>query len=406
MKKMLAMILAGGRGKRMGIMCQARPKPLLPFGGGYRVLDFTLSNCVHSHIDNVALVTDFERLQLAEYSNRWQSANNATTLVKTLEPSNGSYGGTADAIYENLGYIERNNAEAVVVLAGDHVYKMDYRAMLDFHEQTKADVTVAVTRVPIHQAHRFGIVSLNDGGEIVNFVEKPANPESNLVSMGIYLFNSAVLFDCLGKNYEPNRDFGYSIFPSLVKNYNVFAYEHRGYWQDIGTVEAYFAANMEFLHQELFPDMNGNWPILTETRWNEPAPGHSFNASVNSFIGPGCVVKGEVDNSILMQGVWVEDCASVRNSIVMPNVFVGYHSVVDRCIVDEGVHISRFSYIGFQGAQSGSLSDITIVGRDVIVPPYSALMRNSRVPACAVLTQHNGKREKSDALVSFSPIGV
>lgn len=408
MRKIVAMILAGGRGKRMGMLCQIRPKPLLQFGGGFRVIDFTLSNCIHSQIANVSLVTDYKRLQLAEYSKIWQLANNQPAIVTALEPSNSSYRGTADAIYQNLDYITRNNAETVVILAGDHVYKMDYRTMIAFHDQTKADVTVAVTRVPQPQANHFGIVSVNGENRVINFTEKPMLPASNLASMGIYVFSKAALFDCLSKNAvncQENYDFGYSVFPNLVKNYNVFAYEHQGYWRDIGTLETYYAANMDSLRHDLFPGMNGNWPILTNGALYCPNTNHHSD-DVNSIISSGCVIRGKVENSILSPGVWVEEHAIVRNSILMANVFVGYHSVIDGCIVDEGAHISRFSFVGFHGAVTGNYSELTVLGKDVIVPPYTAIMRNSKVPAYAALGQHNGKMKNTDAPVSFSPIYI
>lgn len=189
MSRVLAMILAGGRGERMDILCYERPKPALPFAGRFRVIDFSLSNCIHSGISDVAVLTDYRRSEMADYLRRWHSSNASLKNLAILEPQNGSYKGTADAVYQNLDYLDKYGADKVLILAGDHIYKMDYRNLLDYHEQVKADVSVGVVPVPIEQAHRFGIVATDAEGRIVDFIEKPRVPKSNLVSMGIYVFS-------------------------------------------------------------------------------------------------------------------------------------------------------------------------------------------------------------------------
>ena len=215
MNETIALILAGGRGKRMDILCHLRPKPALPFAGRYRVIDFTLSNCVYSGIDDLVVLTDYQRSDMAKYLERWCAANSVKTF-KILEPETTSYKGTADAVYQNLDYLKEFNARQVLILAGDHIYKMDYSGMLDFHQQTGADLTVGVTRVPFEETHRFGTVLINRDGEILEFVEKSRNASSNLASMGIYIFNRNVLIQRLqedAKNPKSAHDFGFNILP-------------------------------------------------------------------------------------------------------------------------------------------------------------------------------------------------
>ena len=375
MQKVLAMILAGGQGKRMDILCHERPKPVLPFAGGFRVIDFSLSNCIHSQINNIAFLADYQRSWMTNYLRHWNSVNVTNVGLHILEPAAGSYKGTADAVYQNLCYVQKYGAERVLVLAGDHIYKMDYRKMLAFHEQVKADVTVGVVQVPIEQADRFGTVTVDAEGRIVDFVEKSSTPRSNLVSMGIYVFNVDVLEKRLIEDSaQPNspHDFGYAVIPHMVRRDRVYAFKFDGYWQDIGTVEAYYRANMELIREKPPFSLDGGWPILTENQI--PLLRVSQQGSVrNSIICSGSVIKGRVENSILSPGVRVEEQAVVKNSIVMANVFVGYHSMVDHCILDEEVNIGKSCYIGFRSGLLPGDSDITVLGKGVTVPPYTAV---------------------------------
>lgn len=382
MAAVIAIILAGGKGKRMDILCQSRPKPALPFAATLRVVDFTLSNCIHSQINDIAVLTDYQRSHLESYLKCWHSANGVTERFDILEPQNGSYGGTADAVYQNLAYLQRQAADRVLILAGDHVYRMDYRKMLAFHEQVNADVTVGVAPVPIKQAHRFGIVSADTYGRILDFVEKPSLPMSNLVSMGIYIFNKEVLSRRLtedGQQPDSPHDFGYAVIPEMAKRDRVYAYRFDGYWRDIGTAEAYYAANMEFTNPKLSLGLNGTWPILREET-NLPLVRIVKQGSVeNSLVGRGCVVKGRVENSILSPGVQVEERAVVRDSVLMPNVFVGHHSIVDSCILDEAVTVGESCYIGFgAGIVSGDW-DITVLGKGTTVPAGYRIGHNCRI---------------------------
>ena len=377
----VALILAGGRGNRMDVLCHERPKPALPFAGRFKVIDFTLSNCFYSGIDDYAILTDYQRSYMARYLKQWGLANDVRTF-DILEPRIDSYKGTADAVYQNLSYLNNFNTESVLILAGDHVYKMDYREMLDFHEQAKADVTVGVISVPIEEAHRFGTVIVGNGGEILEFVEKSRNPKSKLASMGIYVFNRDVLSQRLAEDAirpDSPHDFGYAIIPGMVGRDKVYAYEFAGYWRDIGTPQAYYAANMELIGAQPSFSINHTRTVLTQ-RLNMPQPAISEQAIVvNSLLSPGCVIKGRVENSILAPGVWVDEQATVRNSVLMPNVFVSRHSAVDTCIIDEGANIGKLCNIGFGKSLLPGDVDITVLGRGVTVPSYTAIGRNCTV---------------------------
>ena len=376
------MILAGGQGKRMDILCHERPKPALPFAGKFRVIDFSLSNCIHSQINHVTLLADYQRSYMADYLRRWNSINATNRSFHILEPMAGSYRGTADAVYQNLGYLQRYGADRVLILAGDHVYKMDYRKMLAFHERVKADVTVGVQQVPIEQAHRFGTVAMDAEGKIVDFVEKPSTPRSDLVSMGMYVFNMEVLARRLIEDAaQPNspHDFSYAVIPRMVKRDKVYAFKFDGYWQDIGTIEAYYAANMELTREKPSFSLNGVWPILTADH-SSSLPRVSKQGSIqNSIVSPGCVVKGRVENSILSPGVRVEGQAVIMNSVIMADVFVGYHSVVDHCVLDEEVKVGKLCYIGFRAGLLSGNSDVTVLGKRATVPPCTAVGCNCRV---------------------------
>lgn len=399
MGKTVALIMAGGQGKRMDVLCHVRPKPALPFAGKFNVIDFTLSNCIYSGINDLAILTDYQRSYMARYLREW-GLSNAMRTLHILEPKTGSYKGTADAVFQNLPHLDNLNAQNVLILAGDHIYKMDYREMIAFHEQTKADVTVGVTRVPIEEAHRFGTVSLGDGGEILEFVEKSRNPTSNLASMGIYIFNRDILAQHLAEDaarLDSPHDFGYAILPGMVGRDKVNAYEFTGYWQDIGTPQAYYAANMELVCTQPRFSLDGTQPVLTQ-RLNLPPPYISDQAMVvNSLVSPGCVIKGYVENSILSPGVWVDEQAEVWNSVLMPNAFIGYHSVVDTCIIDERVSVGKLCYIGFGKSLRARDDDITVLGKGVNVPSHTVIRCN-----CTVLPYVNASSFRGDLIASGS----
>ena len=385
MKKTAAMIMAGGRGKRMDVLCHLRPKPALPFAGRFNVIDFTLSNCVYSGIADLAILTDYRRSDMGRYLGAWGRSNGVRAL-RVLEPAAGSYKGTADAVFQNLTHLDESNAQNVLILAGDHIYKMDYREMIASHEQTGADVTVGVIRIPIEEAYRFGTICVGDDNQIVEFVEKSRNSRSNLASMGIYVFNKDVLARRLSEDAvrpDSRHDFGYAILPSMVGKDKVKAYEFTGYWQDIGTPQAYYTANMELLSPRPLFSLDGTKPVLTN-HLNLPPTRIAGQAVVeNSLISPGCVIKGYVKDSVLSPGVWVDERAEVWKSVVMSDTFIGYHSVVDGCIIDEGVNIGKLCYIGFGSSLLPGDSEITVVGKGVNVPSHAVIRRNSRVSSHA-----------------------
>jgi glucose-1-phosphate adenylyltransferase len=386
--RLQALILAGGLGKRMGILCHARPKPILPFACRFRIIDFTLSNCIHSGIKDIALVVDHQRRQMADYVSEWNQINSSGSSLSILEPKYGSYGGTADAIYQNIDWIQANSAEATLILAGDHVYRMDYREMLEFHKKVGADATIGVVSIPLKQAYRFGIVTVDEQQRIVDFVEKPRRATSNLASMGIYIFSTRFLIEHLvedSRNLSSNHDFGHTIIPAMVKQHNVFAYKFQEYWQDIGTVEAFYGTNMELIRKLPSLSLNGNWPIMTNTR-NLVLPKPISNGNVsNSLIGEGCSIDGIVENCILFPGVVVKKHATVRNSIVMSNAIIGSYTTVDHSILDEEVELGEFCYIGYGDRPTEKEKGVTVLGRGVKISDYSAVhynyKNNYKIPA-------------------------
>ena len=378
----VALILAGGRGKRMDILCHLRPKPALPFAGTFRVIDFTSSNCVHSQIADIGVLIDYQRAGMAEYLRQWHSANGGATNLCVLPPRVGSYAGTADAVYQNLDYLEKQGSDTVLILAGDHIYKMDYHKMITFHHMMKADATVGVVRVPIEETHRFGTVTVDAQNRITEFVEKSPMSQSNLASMGIYVFNKDLLARRLSEDARElgsRHDFGYSILPRMVKADRVFAYEFNGYWHDIGTVEAYYEANMELLRPQPRFSLDSDWPILSDRGILPVRRASGEGSIVNSLVGPGCVIKGYVENSVLSPGTYVAEKAIVRNSVVMAQASIGNSSVVEGCILDEGVTIGEFSHIGVGTTPLAAKGDVTVLGKEVTVPSHTVITRNCRI---------------------------
>jgi glucose-1-phosphate adenylyltransferase len=402
MEGVLGLVLAGGRGRRMGVLCDERAKPLLPFAGKFSVIDFSLSNCINSQISDVAALTDYKHQQVADYLKKW-SVNNALPDLTILSPRNNSYRGTADAVYQNLDFVNQTKADKVLILAGDHVYKMDYRKMLAFHNETEADVTVAVMHVPLHETHRFGTISVDYTGRIHGFAEKSHKPLSSIASMGIYIFNVDVLtrrLEADAAKIDSPHDFGYAILPGMVNSDRVFAYEYDGYWQDIGTEKAYYETNMELLSAEPPIILNDeSWPIFSSLQpGNEP----EIQGGVvsNSLVGDGCMIKGRVENSVLSPGVYVGEQAVVKNSIILANTTIGYHSFVDRSILDENINIGNLCYIGFQGTPSSGSGDITVLGKDVQVPSYTGIGCNCRIQPRVLAQDFATRLVRSGTVVS------
>jgi glucose-1-phosphate adenylyltransferase len=344
---------------------------------------------------------------MAKYLKSWYLNNPFPGQLHILEPRAGSYKGTADAVYQNLDRLWEYNADTILILAGDHVYKMDYRHMLAFHNQMKADVTMGVIPVPIEVTHRFGIVTIDSEGRVVDFIEKPRYAQSNLVCMGIYIFNKRALCKRLTEDAnQPDspHDFGYAIIPGMIKRGRVFAYKFNDYWRDIGTTDAFYEANMEVMSQQPPFSLNEKWPILTgEQAYPAAVDSESCNAG-NSIVSPGCIIKGHVENSILSPGVQVEEKAAVRNSVLMLDVFVDYHSVVDKCIVDEQVNIGRFCYVGFGNKTILGEDDITVLDNGVVVPPHIAIGQGSKVLPHVGPSDFAASAIPSGSIVSRHPV--
>lgn len=356
---MLAMILAGGRGSRLHELTRKVAKPAVSFGGKYRIIDFALSNCANSGIDIVGVLTQYESVLLNSYvaaGGRWGlDAKNSGVFVlsprETADTNLDVYRGTADAISQNMDFIDSYAPEHLLVLSGDHIYKMNYSKMLAWHKQQNADVTIAVIDVSPEEASRFGILETDPSGRILSFEEKPRHPRSTLASMGIYIFNWKFLRKILvadQKNPDSMHDFGKDIIPALIaENRNLFAYRFQGYWKDVGTVDSLWQANMDLLDKNNLLDLNDpTWKIYTEDVTSLPhyvGPDASINGG---FINQGCIIEGQVNKSVLFHGVRIGPGAIVSDSVLMPGVTVEAGAVVNRVLAADGVTIGANAVVG------------------------------------------------------------
>ena len=359
------MLLAGGRGSRLKSLTEQVAKPAVTFGGKYRIIDFPLTNCVHSGIDTVGVMTQYQPLLLHEYIGKGQHWDldllhgGVSILPPHSKPgSTAWYSGTANAVYQNQNFIESFAPEFVLVLAADHVYKMDYKAMLDYHKERNADVTIAVIEVPIKDASRFGVLNTAEDDKVVEFEEKPENPKSNLASMGIYIFNWRVLKKYLYEDEkDPNssNDFGGDVLPAMLRDgLRLFAYRFDGYWKDVGTEESLWQANMDLL-DDLHLGFE-NWHILSKSEGRPPhfvAPTGSIK---NTLITEGCEIYGTVENSILSVGVIVEEGAVVKDSVIMENARICKNAVVNYSILDEDTVVPEGAVAGESLADGGKLN--------------------------------------------------
>ncbi|MCR4650985.1 MAG: glucose-1-phosphate adenylyltransferase [Lachnospiraceae bacterium] len=346
-KEMIAMLLAGGQGSRLGVLTSKMAKPAVSFGGKYRIIDFPLSNCINSGVDTVGVLTQYQPLRLNTHIGigiSWDLDRNVggVTVLPPYEKMDNSewYTGTANAIYQNIDYIDSYNPEYVLILSGDHIYKMDYEVMLDFHKQNKADCTIAVMPVPMEEAKRFGIMITDDNRKITDFEEKPENPRSNLASMGIYIFNWPVLKKALhDESNQPNLDFGKHVIPYIhAKGSPMYAYEFNGYWKDVGTLNSYWEANMELI--DIVPEFNlyeEYWKIYTKNDALPPQYYSSGSKIEKSIVGEGTEIYGEVYNSVIGCGVTIGKGTVIRDSIVMNNTVIGENCELNKTIVAENV---------------------------------------------------------------------
>ena len=415
-KEMIAMLLAGGQGSRLGVLTQKVAKPAVSFGGKYRIIDFPLSNCINSGVDTVGVLTQYQPLRLNAHIGigiPWDLDRNVggVTVLPPYERSKGSdwYTGTANAIYQNLEYMETYNPDYVLILSGDHIYKMDYEVMLEYHKANNADVTIAAMPVPIEEASRFGILITDDKNRITEFEEKPANPRSNLASMGIYIFSWPVLRDALIKlSEEPGCDFGKHIIPYCHgKGDRLFAYEYNGYWKDVGTLSSYWEANMELI--DIIPEFNlyeEFWKIYTNSA-SLPPQYISEEAVVDRcIISNGSEIYGEVHSSVLGGGVSIGKGSVVRDSIIMQGVKIGENCVVEKAIIAEDTEIGDNVVIGV-GAEvenktkpniySGGLATI---GENSVIPPNVQIGKNTAISGVTIPEDYrDGVLESGETLI-------
>ena len=394
-KEMIAMLLAGGQGSRLGVLTEKVAKPAVAFGGKYRIIDFPLSNCINSGIDTVGVLTQYQPLRLNTHIGigiPWDLDRNegGVTVLPPYEKSTSSewYTGTANAIYQNLAYMEQYNPDYVLILSGDHIYKMDYEVMLDFHKVNKADITIACMPVPIEEASRFGIMVTDESNRITEFEEKPEHPSSNLASMGIYIFSWPVLKEALIALKDQNGcDFGKHILPYCKeKGQRLFAYEYNGYWKDVGTLGSYWEANMELI--DIIPGFNlyeEFWRIYTKGDVIPPQYISEDAVVDKCIIGEGTEIYGEVHNSVIGPNVVIGKGSVIRDSIIMKNTSVGENVVMDKAIVAEDVVVGNNVVIGCGEEAPNVLKPavysfgLAAIGENSVIPDNVKIGKNTAI---------------------------
>ncbi len=394
-KEMIAMLLAGGQGSRLGVLTEKVAKPAVAFGGKYRIIDFPLSNCINSGIDTVGVLTQYQPLRLNTHIGigiPWDLDRNegGVTVLPPYEKSTSSewYTGTANAIYQNLAYMEQYNPDYVLILSGDHIYKMDYEVMLDFHKANKADITIACMPVPIEEASRFGIMVTDESSRITEFEEKPEHPSSNLASMGIYIFSWPVLKEALIALKDQNGcDFGKHILPYCKeKGQRLFAYEYNGYWKDVGTLGSYWEANMELI--DIIPEFNlyeEFWKIYTKGDIIQPQYISEEAVLDRCLIGEGSEIYGEIHNSVIGPNVVIGKGSVIKNSIIMRNTTIGENVDMDKAIVAEDVTIGNNVVLGCGEEAPNVLKPavyafgIATIGEGSVIPDNVKIGKNTAV---------------------------
>jgi glucose-1-phosphate adenylyltransferase len=396
-----AFILAGGVGSRLCLLSERRAKPAVPFGGKYRIIDFTLSNCVNSGIFDIGVLTQYRPTSLNQHIGigRPWDLDRTRGGIQLLQPAPGLsqsdwYQGTADAIYQNIVHLKRRRTQEVLILSGDHVYQMDYNVLYAFHRGNNASMTVAVTEVPENERDQFGILETEPGGRVTAFKEKPkSGVTSRLASMGVYLFDREALIRWLVEDasiLESSHDFGKDIMPRLVaRGEGVYAYRFPGYWQDVGTLDSYYRANLEFVQPTPPLDLaDPEWVVHTQTADRPPVRVEAGARIVSSLVANGCSVQGEVVNSVLFPGVVIERGAVVRDSIVMHDTVVGAAAVLDKAIIDKEVRVGRGACVGAGDDWSPNRacpehlsSGLVVVGKRARLPEGITIGRNARIGA-------------------------
>ena len=387
----VAMLLAGGQGSRLGGLTQKRAKPAVSFCGKYRIIDFTLSNCTNSNINTVGVLIQYKPLLLNSYiglGSAWDldtPYSGVHILPPFLGEKEGSwYNGTANAVYQNYEFIDLYDPEYVIILSGDHVYRMDYSRMLKFHKEKNSEITIATLKVPWEEASRFGILTVDEDERITKFTEKPAQPDSNLASMGVYIFNWSTLKQALiadAKADQSQNDFGQNIIPQQLKQgKRVYAYNFHGYWRDVGTIESYYHANMESLGEGHFLNIfNPKFRIFSN---EDILPPHFVGSTVkieNSLVCNGCSVHGDVSNSILAPGVYVGKGVIIKDSILLPYSKVHSGSVIRKAIIGENAEIMRHCIVGAEGPFAPDQEGITVIEDDYIVPEGSIIEAGTNI---------------------------
>ena len=415
-KEMIAMLLAGGQGSRLGVLTAKVAKPAVAFGGKYRIIDFPLSNCINSGIDTVGVLTQYQPLRLNSHIGigiPWDldRNNGGVTILPPYEKSDNSewYTGTANAIFQNMNYMESYNPEYVLILSGDHIYKMDYEVMLDFHKENHADVTIATMPVPIEEASRVGIVIADENKKIQEFEEKPAQPRSNLASMGIYIFSWDVLKEALyAMKDQSGCDFGKHIIPYChERNKRLFAYEYNGYWKDVGTLGSYWEANMELI--DLIPEFNlyeEYWKIYTKSDIIEPQYVSADSVIEKSIIGEGAEIYGEVHSSVIGPGVTIGKGTVVRDSIIMKGTQIGAGTRIDKAIIAENCNVGDNVTLGVGEEAPNKLNasiysfGLVTIGEDSTVPDAVSVGKNTAISGVTKKEDYpNGILESGEVII-------
>ncbi len=392
------MIMAGGEGTRLTVLSEKRAKPSVPFAGKFRIIDFTISNCVNSGIYDVAVLTQYRPHSLNAHIGNGKpwDLDRSNGGIQLLQPYQGRgdqswYKGTADAVYQNLNYVRERRADLVVVLSGDHIYKMDYSAMIDYHLRQRADLTVAVMHVPLEETDRFGIMTVDENQRIVEFTEKPKNRDKGtLANMGIYVFDADVLQRALSGGDSPRIDFGKHVIPSMIKSGAVYAYPFEGYWVDVGTIQSYWETSMDLLDPTNTLNLfDPTWRIHTRSEERPPAKLGPQARVSRSMICNGCTIRGTVEHSVLSPGVYVSPGAIVRDSVVMNDTWIGPGAVLDRVIVDKNVVVGAGVLLGYgddfttpnkeQGDKMNT--GVTVVGKGAHIPAGLRVGRNVLINA-------------------------
>ena len=385
----LALILAGGRGSRLDILSERRSKPAVPFAGKFRIIDFALSNCTNSGIFQIGILTQYLPLSLNEHigvGKPWD-LDRRDSFVTLLQPNNSWYEGTADAIRKNIEFVKRYASKYVLILSGDHIYKMDYSKLIEQHKATGADLTIAAKIVPIEEASRFGVLETDSNLKINKFVEKPKNPKSNKASMGIYVFSTEALLEAIESNPDiPDLDFGMHIIPKMIDTKQVYAYEYYDYWMDVGTYDSYLDANLELCGDTALNLYDNKWKIFTKSEDLPPVKVGDEAKIQTSLISNGCVINGTVENSVISPGVKIGHGSIVKDSVILNDVVIGENCKIERAIIDKETVVGKNSIIGIGDDYSPNKdnpkvlsSGLNVIGKKLILPDNLIVERNVRI---------------------------